>query len=69
MMAIIRTSALADTVAALGQPPVKSVGEDIYIVMFVTLIVWGGVFFYLLYLDRKLKAIRERMKIDELSEQ
>lgn len=68
MMATILTTALADTAAALNQAPVKSVGEDIYIVMIVTLIVWGGVFFYLMYLDRKLKAIRERVEIDELSE-
>lgn len=62
------TAAIADTVATLQTAPVKSVGENVYIVMSVTLIVWGGVFFYLLYLDRKLQSLRKRVEMDEVRE-
>lgn len=34
-----------------------------YTVMIVTLVIWVGVFFYLLRLDRKVKKIREKMKL------
>lgn len=43
--------------------PQKVAGADIYIVMVVTLIVWGGIFFYLLYLDRKVKYLKKRIDI------
>lgn len=42
----------------------KMAGSDIYIVLIVTLIVWGGIFFYLMYLDSKLKRLKN--KIDTL---
>lgn len=41
----------------------KMAGADIYIVMAVTLIVWGGIFFYLLYLDRKVKYLKRKIDI------
>lgn len=50
---------LVDTTNAV---PEKVVGEDIYTVMIVTLIVWGGVFFYMLYLGQKLKSLKERVE-------
>lgn len=34
-----------------------------YTVMIVTLVIWVGVFFYLLRLDRKVRKIREKMKL------
>lgn len=34
-----------------------SESSGIYVVMWVTLIVWGGLFLYLLYLDRQIKKI------------
>lgn len=36
-------------------------GSNIYIVLIVTLIVWGGLFFYLMYLDRKLKHLKNKI--------
>jgi CcmD family protein len=39
----------------------KMAGSDIYIVLIVTLIVWGGIFFYLMYLDNKLKSIKKKV--------
>jgi CcmD family protein len=39
----------------------KMTGSDIYIVLIVTLIVWGGIFFYLMYLDSKLKSIKKKV--------
>lgn len=52
-------ASLIDTTASA---PEKVVGEDIYTVMIVTLIVWGGVFFYMLYLGQKLKSLKERVE-------
>ncbi|MCB0262268.1 MAG: CcmD family protein [Calditrichaeota bacterium] len=49
----------------MTQPQEKVVGEDIYIVMIVTMIVWGGIFFYLMYLDRKVKNLEKRIEMDE----
>lgn len=34
----------------------------IYIVMIIVLIVWSGIFFYLLALDRRIKSIQEEIK-------
>lgn len=39
----------------------KMAGSDIYIVLIVTLIVWGGIFFYLMYLDSKLKSLKKKV--------
>ncbi len=55
---------LTDSTKMLAQTAQETAGEDIYIVMIVTLLIWGGLFFYLLYLDRKVKAVSERIKID-----
>lgn len=52
---------LSDSTATKGVPE-QMAGSDIYIVMIVTLIVWGGVFFYLFYLDSKLKAIKKKVE-------
>jgi CcmD family protein len=52
---------ITDTLMQTVTPQVKVVGEDIYIVMYVTLIIWLGVFFYLLYMDRKLKQIDKKI--------
>lgn len=56
---------LPDTLKTMTQPQEKVVGEDIYIVMIVTMIVWGGIFFYLMYLDRKVKNLEKRIEMDE----
>ena len=36
-----------------------------YVAMAVTLVIWIGVFFYLLRLDRKVKDLRRKMKLSE----
>lgn len=56
---------LPDTLKTMTQPQEKVVGEDIYVVMIVTMIVWGGIFFYLMYLDRKVKNLEKRIEMDE----
>lgn len=50
---------------AVDMVPQEVAGADIYIVMAVTLIVWGGIFFYLLYLNGKLKTLRKKVDIIE----
>jgi len=52
---------LNDSTAVKGVPE-QMAGSDIYIVLIVTLIVWGGIFFYLLYLDSKLKSIKKKVE-------
>jgi CcmD family protein len=43
----------------------KSAGSDIYIVLWITLIVWVGIFLYLVRLDRKLKKLKQNIEFDE----
>ncbi|MEZ4746515.1 MAG: CcmD family protein [Calditrichia bacterium] len=64
-MMIALATLLPDTLKTMTQPQEKVVGEDIYIVMIVTMIVWGGIFFYLMYLDRKVKNLEKRIEMDE----
>ena len=64
-MMIALATLLPDTLKTMTQPQEKVVGEDIYIVMIVTMIVWGGIFFYLMYLDRKVKNLEKRIELDE----
>jgi len=40
----------------------------IYIVMIIVLIVWIGIFFYLLGMDRRIKSIEKEMKGDKNEE-
>lgn len=44
-MMIALATLLPDTLKTMTQPQEKVVGEDIYVVMIVTMIVWGGDFF------------------------
>lgn len=55
-----KSPALQDTVATMTTPE-KVVGEDIYVVMTVTLIVFGGVLFYLFHLGNKLNSLKKRI--------
>ncbi len=55
-----KSPALQDTAAAMTTPE-KVVGEDIYVVMTVTLIVFGGVLFYLFHLGNKLNSLKKRI--------
>ena len=36
-----------------------------YVAMIVTLVIWIGVFFYLLRLDRKVKKLENKMKLPQ----
>jgi CcmD family protein len=39
--------------------------SDTYIVLLVCLIIWSGIFFYLLHLDRLLKKIKQKLEFRE----
>lgn len=39
--------------------------SEIYVVMVVCLLIWGGIFFYLLHLDRLLKKIKQKIDFKE----
>ncbi len=52
---------LLSVLGLLFQPETKEVGQNIYVVLAVTLIVWLGVFFFLLYLDRQLKQVKDKI--------
>ncbi|UCF63625.1 MAG: hypothetical protein JSW33_13840 [bacterium] len=38
---------------------------DIYVVLIICLLIWGGIFFYLLHLDRVLKKVKQKMDFSE----
>jgi CcmD family protein len=40
----------------------------IYIVMIIVLIVWGGIFFYLFGLDKRIKIVEKELKNGERNE-
>jgi CcmD family protein len=39
--------------------------SGIYVVMWVTLIVWIGLFSYLFYLDRQIKKVKNKIEIEK----
>ena len=39
--------------------------NDIYVVMVICLLIWGGIFFYQLHLDRMLKKIKQKLDFQE----
>lgn len=55
---------VVDTVNNL-QPTSNSAGADIYVVLWITLIVWIGIFLYLIRLDRKLKKLKQKIEFDK----
>ncbi len=63
MLNIITLLDIPGDSTAVDMAAPKMAGADIYIVMAVTLIVWGGIFFYLLYLDRKVKYLKRKIDI------
>ena len=58
----------AGTTGAVAPPETKAVGQNIYVVLAVTLIVWLGVFFFLLYLDHQLRQVKHRVEWQESKE-
>lgn len=39
--------------------------SDIYVVLAVCLLIWGGIFFYLMHLDKVLKKIKQKLEFKE----
>jgi CcmD family protein len=39
--------------------------SDIYVVLIVCLFVWGGIFFYLLHIDKQLKNIKQKIDFSD----
>ncbi len=39
--------------------------SEIYVVLVVCLLIWGGIFFFLLHLDRLLKKIKQKLDFKE----
>ncbi len=39
--------------------------SDIYVVLIVCLIIWGGIFSYLMYIDKQLKKIKQKIDFNE----
>jgi len=58
---------VVDTVSnAMGSSQLdQTSSSDIYVVLAITLIVWCGLFFYLVYLDRQVKKVKDRVEIEE----
>jgi CcmD family protein len=54
-----------DTVASAAQSNQEASSPGIQVVMWVTLIVWGGLFAYLFYLDRQVKKIKNKIDIEQ----
>ena len=51
-----------DTTKALIATSNNEVGQNIYIVLIINLIIWGGIFFFLMSLDQKVKKLNERIQ-------
>lgn len=54
-----------DTLSRAVQTNQSDSSSGIFIVMWVTLIVWGGLFAYLFYLDRQIKKVKNKIDIKE----
>ena len=39
--------------------------SDIYVVLVITLLIWGGIFFYLLHLDKLMKNLNQKIDFQE----
>ncbi len=62
---MIAAQAAIDTVAGAAQSNQDASSSGIQVVMWVTLIVWGGLFVYLFYLDRQIKKVKNKIDIEE----
>ena len=49
---------------AVIQQQEEIAGSDIYIVLAVTLIIWLGLFGYLMFLDRKVNNLKEKIGVE-----
>ncbi|RMH95517.1 MAG: hypothetical protein D6681_12970 [Calditrichaeota bacterium] len=59
--------AFSDTTNALASAGTASATNEghIWVVLIVTLLVWGGLFAYMVYLDRKVNRIKEQLPVDQ----
>lgn len=62
---IASSQAAVDTLSNAMQTNQGASSSGIYAVMWVTLIVWCGIFFYLFYLDRQIKKVKNKINIKE----
>lgn len=53
---------IPDTTKALIATTNNEIGQNIYIVLIINLIIWAGIFFFLLSLDQKIKRLNERIQ-------
>ncbi len=51
-----------DTTKALIATANNEIGQNIYIVLVINLIIWAGIFFFLLSLDQRIKKLNERIQ-------
>lgn len=56
---------VVDTVNNVMQTE-QSGSSGIQVVMWVTLIVWGGLFLYLVYIDRQIKKVKNKIDVSEI---
>ncbi|HQU74112.1 MAG TPA: CcmD family protein [Calditrichia bacterium] len=58
---VLDAVAQADSAVAQMAQPEKVVGENIFVVMAVTLLIWFGILGYLFYVDMKLRKLNDRL--------
>ncbi len=51
-----------DTTKALIATANNEVGQNIYVVLIINLIIWAGIFFFLFSLDQKVRKMSEKIQ-------
>ncbi len=51
-----------DTTKAMIAAGSNEIGQNIYVVLVINLIIWAGIFFFLFTLDQKVKKLSEKMR-------
>ncbi len=51
-----------DTTKAMVASGSNEIGQNIYVVLVINLIIWAGIFFFLFTLDQKVKKLSEKMR-------
>ncbi len=51
-----------DTTKAMIAAGNNEIGQNIYVVLVINLIIWAGIFFFLFTLDQKVKKLSEKMR-------
>lgn len=55
---------ISGLVFTVQQQQEEMAGSDIYVVLTVTLIIWLGLFGYLMFLDSKVKTLKEKIEAE-----